>query len=51
MSADRELSPRDAEEIPEWEIEMMIKDAIKQVLRADIAERALAWVACDKLGQ
>ena len=49
MSDDRELTPRDAEETPEWEIEMMIKDAIKQVLRADIAERALAWVASNEL--
>jgi hypothetical protein len=29
----------------------MIKDAIKQVLRADIAERALASVASNELRQ
>jgi hypothetical protein len=36
--------PRTAAEIPEAELEEMIRDVIGQVLRQDIAERALAWL-------
>jgi hypothetical protein len=36
--------PRAAAEIPEAELEEMIRDVIGQVLRHDIAERALAWL-------
>jgi hypothetical protein len=36
--------PRHASEIPEWEVEEMIREVIEQTMRADIAERALAWI-------
>jgi hypothetical protein len=39
-----EYKPRHASEIPEWEIEEMIREVIKTNFRADIAERALAWL-------
>jgi hypothetical protein len=41
---DDEYKPRHASEIPEWEIEEMIREVIKQMMRPDIAERALAWL-------
>jgi hypothetical protein len=44
MNDDSELIPRKAAEIPEWELEEMIRDVITQAMRADIAERALAWL-------
>ena len=31
-------------EIPEWELEEMIRDVIGYNFRAEIAERALAWL-------
>lgn len=36
--------PRTAADIPEWELEEMIRDAIGQALRRDIADRALTWL-------
>jgi hypothetical protein len=42
--ADDEYAPRPAAEIPEWELEEMIRDVIKQTMRYDIADRALAWL-------
>jgi hypothetical protein len=39
MNDDHELIPRKAGDIPEWELEVMIEDAIRQVLRAGIADR------------
>jgi hypothetical protein len=44
MDDDSELIPRKAAEIPEWELEEMVRDVITQAMRADIAERALAWL-------
>jgi len=41
---DDEDKPRPASEIPEWEIEEMIRDVIGLGMRSDIAERALAWL-------
>ena len=41
---DDEYKPRHADEIPEWELEEMIRMAVDQVLRPDIAERALEWL-------
>ena len=41
---DDEFRPRAANEIPEWEIEEMIREVVKQMMRPDIAERALAWL-------
>jgi hypothetical protein len=48
MNDDSELIQRKAEDIPEWELEEMIRDVIHQGMRADIAERALAWL--DRVG-
>ena len=42
MNDHSELTQRKAEDIPEWELEEMIRDVIRQ--GADIAERALAWL-------
>jgi hypothetical protein len=36
--------PRTAAEIPEWELEEVIRDVIEQTMRRDIADRALAWL-------
>ena len=36
--------PRTAAEIPELELEEMIRDVIKQRMRYDIADRALVWL-------
>ena len=44
MSDDDEYKSRHASEIPEWELEGMIRDVIQQTMRKDIAERALAWL-------
>jgi hypothetical protein len=33
--------PRNAAEIPEWELEEMIRDVIEQTMRRDIADSAL----------
>jgi hypothetical protein len=41
---DDEYKPRRADEIPEWEIEEMIREVILQTFRPDIAERAIAWL-------
>jgi hypothetical protein len=41
---DDQYQPRTADEIPEWELEEMIREAIRQSFREDIAERALAWL-------
>ena len=41
---DDEYKPRHASEIPEWEIEEMIREVILQTMRREIAERALAWL-------
>ena len=41
---DDEHQPRTASEIPEWELEEMIRDVVRQTMRPDIAERALAWL-------
>jgi hypothetical protein len=41
---DDEYRPRAADEIPEWELEEMIREVLQQTMRADIAERALAWL-------
>jgi hypothetical protein len=46
MNDHSELTQRKAEDIPEWELEEMIRDVIRQ--GADIAERALAWL--DRVG-
>ena len=43
MSGD-EYKPRTAAEIPEGEIEELLRLAIVQGLRDDIAERAIAWL-------
>jgi hypothetical protein len=42
--ADEEYGPRVAAEIPEWELEEMIRDVIEQTMRRDIADRALLWL-------
>jgi len=42
--ADNDEQPRVAADIPELELEEMIRDVIKQTMRYDIAERALAWL-------
>jgi hypothetical protein len=42
--ADDEYKPRHADEFPEWEIEVMIRDIIGSNFRPDIADRALAWL-------
>jgi hypothetical protein len=39
-----EYTPRPASEIPEWKLEEMIRLAIEQTMRSDIADRALAWL-------
>lgn len=31
-------------EIPEWELEEMIRDVVEQTMRRDIADRALLWL-------
>lgn len=36
--------PRTAAEIPEWELEEMIREVISDTMRRDIADRALAWL-------
>lgn len=36
--------PRTAAEIPEWELEEMIREVVSDTMRRDIAERALAWL-------
>jgi hypothetical protein len=41
---DDENKPRHATEIPEWEIEEMIRDVIGSGMRSDIAAKALAWL-------
>ncbi len=41
---DDENDLRTPDEIPEWEIEEMIREVIKQTMRPDIAERARAWL-------
>jgi hypothetical protein len=41
---DDQHQPRTADEIPEWELEEMIREAIRQSFRDDITERALAWL-------
>jgi hypothetical protein len=41
---DDEIPQRSASEIPEWELEEMIRDVILQTFRPDIAERAIAWL-------
>ena len=46
--------PRTAAEIPELELEEMIRDVIKQRMRYDIADQALVWLdqridACKRL--
>jgi hypothetical protein len=38
------LTAESAAEIPEWEIEELIRMAIVQGLRDDIADRAIAWL-------
>ena len=40
---DDEYPPRHASEIPEWELEEMIRDVINQY-RPDIADRLHAWL-------
>jgi hypothetical protein len=37
------ISPGRKRSSPEWELEEMIRDVIHRGMRADIAERALAW--------
>ena len=44
MMADDEYPLRHASEIPEWEIEEMIRDVIGYNFRPDIADKALAWL-------
>ena len=39
-----EYAPRVASEIPDWELEEMIRDVIGYNFRPDIADRALAWL-------
>jgi hypothetical protein len=41
---DDEYPLRHASEIPEWEIEEMVRDVIEQTMRRDIADRALLWL-------
>ncbi len=41
---DDEYPPRAAAEIPEWELEEMVRDVIGSGMRSDIAERALLWL-------
>ena len=41
---DDEYAPRIASEIPEWELEEMIRDVIGYNFRPDIGERALLWL-------
>jgi len=41
--ADNDEQPRAAADIPELELEEMIRDVIKQTMRYDIADRALVW--------
>ena len=40
--AENEEQPRTASEIPELELEEIIRDDIKQTMRYDIADRALS---------
>jgi hypothetical protein len=42
--ADDEYPPRHASEIPEWELEEMIRVVIAHGMRSDIADRALSWL-------
>ena len=42
--AENDEQPRTAAEIPELELEEMIRDVIKQTMRYDIADRALVWL-------
>jgi hypothetical protein len=44
MTDEDEYRPRPASEIPEWELAEMIREVIRQGMRPDIAERALAWL-------
>ena len=44
MADDDEYKPRHASEIPEWELEEMIREVINQTMRADIAKAAIAWL-------
>jgi hypothetical protein len=39
-----EEQPRTAADIPEWELEEMVREVIEQTMRRDIADRALAWL-------
>lgn len=39
-----EYEPDEADEIPEWELEEIIREVIQQTMRLDIAERALTWL-------
>ena len=39
-----EYKPPHAAEIPEWELEEMIRHVIGLGMRSDIADRALAWL-------
>jgi hypothetical protein len=36
--------PRAAADIPEWAPEEIVRDAVVQTMRSDIADRALAWL-------
>jgi hypothetical protein len=44
LMADDEYAPRPANEIPEWELEEMVRVVIAHGMRSDIADRALAWL-------
>jgi hypothetical protein len=44
MTDDGELIPREASEFSDEELQELVRDVIGSMLRADLAERALAWL-------
>jgi hypothetical protein len=44
MTDDAELIPREASEFSDEELQELVRDVIGSMLRADLAERALAWL-------
>ena len=44
MTDDAELNPREASEFSDEELQQLVRDVIGSMLRADLAERALAWL-------
>jgi hypothetical protein len=44
MTDDAELNPREASDFSDEELQQLVRDVIGSMLRADLAERALAWL-------